>query len=246
MNTFSREILEIRKRIPIGIQEALQLLEKHAGKIELAEKDFIADRISILQSKHTLPEEVALAYLSKYNFDIPNCLKKIEEDQYTFTELILRSKKKSADKISLICTRIVEEAGLSKENWISLESLQKLPEASFKLMLISSFLDYCEWEGFSSALMGEKTEAVISLLAKEFPTSALSEIIQEARQIALDLYAEAEKKEGNKFSITTSFYKTLSEHERFRQLDNNFEAELDSLYELLEAFVAKDKAAFPS
>ena len=245
MNTFPKEILELRKRIPIGIQEGLQLLKKHEGKVELAEKDFIAQRISILQSKHSLHEEVAQAYLSVHNFDIPKCLKKIEEDIYTFTEQILRTNKKSEDKISLICLRIIEVEGLGNEHWISLKSLQKLNEASFRLMLINSFLDYCEWEGFSSALMGERTEEVIRVLAKEFPISGVSRIIQEANQIALALYAEAEKKEGDKLSRATSFYVALAANERFKELDEEFEENRDSLYDLLVEFVEQNKAAFP-
>ena len=246
MNTFSKEILELRNRIPIGIQEGLQLLKKHVGKIDLAEKEFISHRISILQSKHSIDEELALAYLRIYNFDIQKCLKKIEEDRYTFTELILRSKKKPEDKIFLIYQRMVEIEGWENEAWISLDRMKELNEPSYTLMLLNSFLDYCEWEGFSSALRGEKTAAVIKVLEKNFPGLAMGRIIRVANDIALSLYEATEKEKLDKLEKYTSFHKALSAHQKFTQLENEYEKNLPSLYEHLLEYVAENQAAFPN
>jgi len=173
-------------------------------------------------------------------------LKKIEEDRYTFTELILHSKKKPEDKISLIYQRMIEIEGWENEAWISLERMKKLNEPSYALMLLNSYLDYCEWEGFSSALMGERTEAVIKVLEKNFPGLAMGRIIQEANDIALSLYEATEKEKLNKLEKHISFHKALSAHQKFTQLENEYEKNLPSLYEHLLEYVAKNQAAFPN
>ncbi len=96
------EIRKLRKNVPVGIQVARRLLERTGGDVDEAIKLFHIDQINILTAKADVTHQEAENVLLATNYDIAEALRRIDEQRYTLTELILRKNKDAGDALNNI------------------------------------------------------------------------------------------------------------------------------------------------
>ena len=106
------EIRTLREDVPVGIQAARRLLEKTGGDVDEAIKLFHIDQINILTAKADVSHQEAETVLLETNYDIAEALRRIDEQRYTLTELILRKNKDTGDALSNIELAIAYEWNL--------------------------------------------------------------------------------------------------------------------------------------
>lgn len=103
------EIRKLRKNVPVGIQVARRLLERTGGDVDEAIKLFHIDQINILTAKADVTHQEAENVLLATNYDIAEALRRIDEQRYTLTELILRKNKDAGDALNNIALAIEYE-----------------------------------------------------------------------------------------------------------------------------------------
>ncbi|HFU8550356.1 TPA: hypothetical protein ACH7IY_001304 [Escherichia coli] len=107
------EIRKLRESISVGIQAARRLLEKTGGDVDEAIKLFHIDQINILTAKVDVTHQEAENVLLAANYDMAEALRRIDEQRYTLTELIIRKNKDAGDALSNIELEITYEWNLT-------------------------------------------------------------------------------------------------------------------------------------
>jgi hypothetical protein len=93
--------------------------------LEKAEMKFREEMAAIIISKTGVTADVANKHLTKSNFDIAATIKNIDEERYTFTELVLRKfKDKKEDALGEIAYAIEEKYNLKREFWLNFNTLK--------------------------------------------------------------------------------------------------------------------------
>ncbi|HCO8218122.1 hypothetical protein [Escherichia fergusonii] len=149
------EIRTLRENVPVGIQAARRLLEKTGGDVDEAIKLFHIDQINILTAKADVIHQEAENVLLATNYDIAEALRRIDEQRYTLTELILRKNKDTGDALSNIELAIAYEWNLTCQFWFGFKAFQSLPPQLQAFMLVCEWRNYWGWEGLDSALYYE-------------------------------------------------------------------------------------------
>lgn len=121
------EIRKLRKNVPVGIQVARRLLERIGGDVDEAIKLFHIDQINILTAKADVTHQEAENVLLATNYDIAEALRRIDEQRYTLTELILRKNKDAGDALNNIALAIEYEWDLKRKFWFGFADIQLLP-----------------------------------------------------------------------------------------------------------------------
>ena len=120
------EIRKLRKNVPVGIQVARRLLERTGGDVDEAIKLFHIDQINILTAKADVTHQEAENVLLATNYDIAEALRRIDEQRYTLTELILRKNKDAGDALNNIALAIEYEWDLKRKFWFGFVDIQLL------------------------------------------------------------------------------------------------------------------------
>ena len=149
------EIRKLRKNVPVGIQVARRLLERTGGDVDEAIKLFHIDQINILTAKADVTHQEAENVLLATNYDIAEALRRIDEQRYTLTELILRKNKDAGDALNNIELAIAYEWNLTCQFWFGFKAFQSLPPQLQAFMLVCEWRNYWGWEGLDSALYYE-------------------------------------------------------------------------------------------
>ncbi|MGT9272937.1 FAD:protein FMN transferase, partial [Escherichia coli] len=118
------EIRKLRKNVPVGIQVARRLLERTGGDVDEAIKLFHIDQINILTAKADVTHQEAENVLLATNYDIAEALRRIDEQRYTLTELILRKNKDAGDALNNIALAIEYEWDLKRKFWFGFADIQ--------------------------------------------------------------------------------------------------------------------------
>lgn len=151
--TNKEKVVLLRTRVPIGLKQGLDILEKVNGNIDEAEKLFHHDVLQRLMNSHNISEEIAKEYLKKHKFDIDKAIENIDNEKYTLTQLILRRYKTNKEEaLFKILFAIEEKENLSRDFWLTLDSINKLNIFQYCLAMILVWIDYEEYEGFDYAL----------------------------------------------------------------------------------------------
>lgn len=149
------EICTLRENVPVGIQAARRLLERTGGDIDEAIKFFHIDQINILTVKAEVTHQEAENVLLATNYDIAESFRRIDEQLFTLTELILRKNKDAGDALSKIALAIEYEWGLKRKFWFSFIDVQSLPSVLQTFMLVYEWHEYVGWEGMNSGIFFE-------------------------------------------------------------------------------------------
>ncbi|MFP1462651.1 hypothetical protein ACLB1E_16720 [Escherichia coli] len=93
------------------------MLEKTGGDVDEAIKLFHIDQINILTAKVDVTHQEAENVLLAANYDMAEALRRIDEQRYTLTELIIRKNKDAGDALSNIELAITYEWNLTCKFW---------------------------------------------------------------------------------------------------------------------------------
>ncbi|WP_438449619.1 protein YfbN [Escherichia sp. 584] len=149
------EIRKLRKNVPVGIQVARRLLERTGGDVDEAIKLFHIDQINILTAKADVTHQEAENVLLATNYDIAEALRRIDEQRYTLTELILRKNKDAGDALNNIALAIEYEWDLKRRFWFGFADIQLLPPVLQTFMLVYEWHEYVGWEGMECGIFFE-------------------------------------------------------------------------------------------
>ena len=86
---FTKQIKELRSKIPIGINRAKTILEKNEGNIDLSIEQYQSELIKILIEKTDSSPEYAKETLKQSQFNLHEAIKIINESKLSTTENIL-------------------------------------------------------------------------------------------------------------------------------------------------------------
>ena len=79
--------------------------------------------------------------------DIAEALRRIDEQRYTLTELILRKNKDAGDALNNIALAIEYEWDLKRKFWFGFADIQLLLPVLQTFMLVYEWHEYVGWEG---------------------------------------------------------------------------------------------------
>jgi hypothetical protein len=152
MNNIERITL-LRTQIPIGINYASRLLAQVDGDIERAILHFKNHAVEAIVQRTDLTSAQALSLLEQHQFEINETLKFIESSQYSVTERILtKQHKDKAAALDTLLFAVIEHHQLKINYGFTKRQLDSLSHAEYTFAIILDWLNYCEWEGFYSAL----------------------------------------------------------------------------------------------
>jgi len=159
------KLVALRKEIPVGIAEGLNLLNKAGENVEGAIRLFQEKTIQIIVQKTNVSKELALKHLEQNNFDIHQTLKSLEEELYSITERIFRKFKKKEMALGNVLVCIERVRNLERTySWIDLKKLDSLHEKEKAFVIIQEWLNYESWEGTIYFHLNIATEAIRNAL----------------------------------------------------------------------------------
>ncbi len=88
MERYKAELQTLRKILPIGIQQAIILLQHYKGNVALAEQHYKTDLLNAIIKETGADETLVYRHLQDHNYDLSKTLMAVEQDQYTLTERI--------------------------------------------------------------------------------------------------------------------------------------------------------------
>ncbi|NLR79133.1 hypothetical protein [Chitinophaga eiseniae] len=150
---YQQEVTLLRQQIPIGIRQALHLLNSTNGNIDQAIREFKAKMIAVVVEKAGIAAETAAEQLAKCSYDIAETLTSIEEERYTLPERILRSKKNDKEgALTLLASNLEKEQQLPRNYWLLLDQLPALSPVQYTLAVVKEWWEYLDYEGFDHAI----------------------------------------------------------------------------------------------
>ncbi|MDF7819814.1 hypothetical protein P1X15_19490 [Runella sp. MFBS21] len=244
MNEIYKHKLEIlRQRIPIGLRHGLTLLEEVEGDLEKAEKHFVEEMVVLTISKTGVTSDAAIRYLTKSNFDIGLTIKRIDEERYTLTELIIRKyKDKKEEALDKVYLTIEEKYNLERDFWLNFGYLKNLPSEIYCFVAIMEWLNFEEREGYQNAL-SFNLDIVVQQIDKKLDLSELMHSLKKAENILVLVYEEYDAKKSYKnYSRATH---DLRNNKGFQEVENGFKEQKQILINRLYEFVQNNVDKFP-
>lgn len=246
---YKDKLISLRQRIPVGLNYGLKLLERTNGDLEKAEQQFKGEMITLAINKTGVTSEVATIHLTKKGFDlglaiksIEEELKSIEDERYTFTELILRKHKNKEDALNKIMYAVEEQYNLKREFWLDVECLKGLPAEIYKIIVILEWLNYEDWEGYDYAL-SFNLNLVTEQIKNQLALTDLANSLEHANDIKNIIYAKHETKRDFQNYINAG--NELRENEEYQKCEEVFKDQRPLLIERLYEFVKDNKAQYP-
>ncbi|HCQ2982488.1 TPA: hypothetical protein OHQ18_004959 [Escherichia coli] len=190
------EIRKLRENVPVGIQAARRLLERTGGNVDEAIKFFHIDQVNILMAKADITHQEAETVLLATNYDMAEALRRIAEQRYTLTELILRKNKNAGDALSKIALAIEYEWELKRKFWFSYADIRTLPPLLQTFMLVYEWQEYVDWEGMNSGIFFES-----DYVLQQLQTLGLFELVKKV-SVARIRYGELKEKVNTFNEIT--------------------------------------------
>jgi hypothetical protein len=242
VNESHKDKLEIlRQRIPIGLRDGLTLLEAFDGDLEKAEVKFREKMVAIIISKTRVTTNVAIRHLTKCNFDIAATIKNIEEELYTFTELVLRKfKDKKEDALYKIAYAIEEKYNLRREFWLDFDTLKNLPSEVYCCMATLEWLNYENWEDYQSAL-SFNLDIVTDQIGNKLGLTELANSLKQAKDIQILIYTQYGIDKGIQNYVAAS--NELQNNKEYEKYSNVYVTQrptlIDRLYELVKNNIDK-------
>lgn len=246
---YKDKLIILRQRIPIGLRYGLTLLEKANGDLEKAEKQFKDEMVALAINKTGITSDIAIRHLVKNNFDISVAiksindeLKSIDDEHYTYTELILsKHKGKEEDVLDKIMFAVEEQYNLKREFWLDFDCLIALPSEVYGFMVITEWLNYESWEDFASALSFNLNS--VSEELKKLTFTNLANSLQQAHHIKTFVYTKHETNKDVHHYINAR--NELHEHTEFQKCVADFEKQRPVVIKRLYEFVKDNIARYP-
>lgn len=191
----------LRARLPIGYREGLDLLEQTGGDEAQTEALFKAAFIRETVAQHNVPEALAKKHLEATNYDRAKALERIEEEQYTFLERMLRKPDNTKRIISTAVGALIERHDLDYPEWpgIPVADFEHMPPADAAFLVLDAWLDYEDYEGFEYALFYH-AERTINALRNLLQLEEAAQILEKAfllRESVWEEWEHARKTRGS-------------------------------------------------
>jgi hypothetical protein len=238
--TNKEKVVLLRSRIPVGLKQGLDILEKVNGDIDEAENLFYYDILQRLINSQNISEEIAKEYLKKHKFDIDKAIENIDNEKYTLTQLILRRYKTDKEEaLFKILIAIEEKENLSRDFWLTLDSINELNMFQYCLAMILVWIDYEEYEGFEYAL-NFRLELTLDEIKNQLFLNDFADNLQKAynRKKAIEL------KYQSKIDSVEIFDK-LRKDEQLQVFNIYFDQNRSKLIDSLYDFVIKNIHHYP-
>jgi len=150
---YKDKLVVFRKRFPVGIRQALELLEKTGGDLEKSVELFKKHHLEIVMSKTGVSRDFATRHLLKNNYEIYLTLKSIDEERYTYTQRVLiKNKNHKKWALNVIALRLSELNDIRRNFWLDFDDICKQPPIISCILAVMEWLDYESWEGLDCAL----------------------------------------------------------------------------------------------
>ncbi len=227
----------LRARLPIGYREGLDLLEQTGGDAEKAEELFKAAFIRKTVEQHNVPEALAKKHLEATNYDRAKALERIEEEQYTYLERMLRKPDNTDRIISTAVGALIKRHKLVYANWPAIPAavFENIPPADASFLLLDAWLDYEDYEGFFDALfyhVDHTINALRNLLHLEEAANMLEQAV---------LLRDKERREREHALKTKGSWGPSAE---LRALDDAFALQKKNILAAMEGYVRGKVAYF--
>ena len=227
---YKDKLVAFRKRFPVGIRQALKLLEITGGDLEKSVELFKEHHLEIVLSKTGVSKDFATRHLLKNNYDIYLTLKSIDEERYTFTERVLIKNKNHKEwALNVIALRLSELNDIKSNFWLNFDDICKQPPIISCILAVMEWLNYESWENLDCALCFH-LDIVIDKINDHLSFPEIIEVLKTAKKIHSEQFEEQQaklKREGSK-GPTPEF---LEQSELF---DIQRPILIDKLYELVQ------------
>lgn len=212
-------ILEIRKKIPIGLKAAKNLLEQTNFDIQEAVLIWKRKQVEIFVQKNSVAPEEARKLLKEVNYDFAKALSVYKDQNTTEIEKILLSSKKEEQVLANFWTYISDYLG---ENvWITKDEFEKLPELIRNILVVWQWYAYYDYEGIS--VEQSITNDVIQILELKFEMNDFAKELNSLK-IIVDLFNKENLFNKNNFEKYIELKNQLTSSEKYKYLDNKIEA----------------------
>ena len=250
MQASEKEAIKLlRSQIPIGISEAVTLLNTHAFDVILAIADWKKKTIQVFASKTSITEEEANTLLISNEWSEENALQALKEKTLSLTERVLQSSNNCFTILLRIDTLIIKANPFLHQD-ILLENQESLDRLNFyqgKFYTLWDWITYVNYKGFKSALYVKNIHKIISILY-EFDLEEYADAVVNAlerKQIFHKKYGDDEDLKED-FSQYLRFRNALGEDPAFAKCDELFRLNREPIYKRLVAFVKAHKDHFPA
>lgn len=235
MAVFQKELKELRAILPVGLREGLSLLEKSKGDVSHAAEEFRRQRVVFVAKTANVTEFEAREYLEINKYEIEPTLRRIEEEQFTFTERILKSRKKTATKLSILTGSIEAETNLERDFWLKEEEFSKLNPHQYTVIQISEWLNYCSWEGVDQGIELPILEKVIELIEEKLDEQEFARNLRNIRNRKRFLWKSWNRKEllRTDFDKFLEISNSINQDAEYDQLISQFNESISQLEEAL-------------
>ncbi|NDV57268.1 ubiquitin-associated-like domain-containing protein [Bacteroides sp. 519] len=143
---YLEEIKILRKKIPIGINQAEKLLVESAGNVAEAESRFKKNLINTFMQKQSLNTEQAVQYLEAANYDLGVAIQNFEMDTHSITKLCLLKNKNKEDALDKVLHAIHEKYAF--DFWLCWEKeCPQISSIEYPFVVLMEWINYESWEG---------------------------------------------------------------------------------------------------
>jgi len=227
---YKEKLFAFRKRVPIGITQAIKLLEETGADLEKAVELFKKKQLEIVMSKTGVSKDFATRHLLKNNHDIYLTIKSIDEERYTYTERVLiRFKQHKERAMELIAGRLSELNNIKRDYWLDFDDICKQTSLVSCVLAVMEWLNYENWEGLNCALYFH-LDMVIDRINDQLSFPEMVETLKAAKKVHSEQFEEQQAKFRREGSIgpTPEFLEQSELFDFYRPML------IDKLYELVQ------------
>lgn len=144
---YLEEIKVLRKKFPIGINQARELLVESKGNVAEAECQFKNNLVNTFMQKQSSNTEQAVQYLEAANYDLGVAIRNFEMDTHSITELCLLKNRNKEDALDKVLHAVHEKYEF--DFWLCWE--KKCPPISsieYPFVVVMEWINYELWEGY--------------------------------------------------------------------------------------------------
>ncbi|WP_196887289.1 hypothetical protein [Aureivirga sp. CE67] len=215
------DILQIRRRIPITMNDAVRLLGKTGSNILEAENEWKEEQVELLVQKINISKQEARRILEVSSFEIEKALSNCKSD----IQKILESSNEPYEVIAKVWNYVhylLPESHKSF-NWIEKEGFDSLPGGLKDILVVWQWYSYYEYE--NTSVEQDTTSLIIDIIEHQLDLNEFAKSLRELEKISEEHYKK------NPYS-DDGFKKFLEERNKFV---------MSSQYVKLDAMIKQNK-----
>ncbi len=185
-----KHIIDLRKKIPIGITAAKKLLEQTDFDLLVAEKIWQTNQVEILSEKIEVKPEEAKELLEYVKYDFAKALSLYRDRNTTDVEKILQSSKDAYQILGNFWSYISQYLGddVKYGGWIYAEGFEQLPNLIKQVLTVWQWYAYYDYEGIS--VEQRITDDVVKFIDQELGLTDFANDLKSLKQLVDSFYKE--------------------------------------------------------